>query len=220
MILAVAATPFEMRPFLDILQGEKLSSQTLVSGVGPVEAAVCLTKFLSETTHMPTSVLNFGIGGVYFQPSPALQPQILDICLAEKEVFGDFGISLPDKLEYLPPSLTGNIACHMDKHLLRDCRCILLNSRVETIAGPFITVNAISGTRERGMMLQQRWQGLCENMEGAAIARVCKAFDLPCLEMRCISNRVEDRNVANWRISAACDKAARTAILVVKGLMT
>jgi futalosine hydrolase len=87
------------------------------------------------------------------------------------------------------------------------------------MVGPFITVNGVSGNRKRGEMLRKKWQGLRENMEGAAVVRVCREFDLPCLELRCISNMVEDRDLANWRVAEACDKAALAAILTIKGLV-
>ena len=219
MILVVAATPIEMKPFQTLLQEEKLSCEILVIGVGPVETAVRLTKFLSDTREVITSVLVFGIGGAYIQPLQEKQARILDICLASQEILGDFGISNPDKLEYLPPSLTGDIVYPMDTHLIYDCRQILYKNKVKTMEGPFITVNGASGSRMRGEMLRKKWQGLCENMEGAAVARVCREFDLPCVELRCISNMVENRNITNWRVAEACDKAAIAAILTVKGLM-
>ncbi len=219
MILAVAATPIEMRPFQTLLQEEKLSCETLVTGVGPVETAVRLTKFLSETKEVITSVLIFGIGGAYIQPLQEKQARILGICLASHEILGDFGICNPDKLEYLPPSLTGDIVYSMDTHLLSDCRQILHKNWVKTTEGPFISVNSVSGSRMRGEMLRKKWQALCENMEGAAVVRACREFDLPCVELRCISNLVEDRKMSNWRVGEACDKAAVAAILAVKGLI-
>ena len=43
-------------------------------------------------------------------------------------------------------------------------------------------------------------------MEGFAVARVCDAFKLSCVEIRSISNFVEDRDVAGWRLEEACEK--------------
>ena len=52
-------------------------------------------------------------------------------------------------------------------------------------------------------------------MEGAAVARVCEKFSLPLLEIRCISNMVEDREVGRWKIQEACVKAAHAAFLII-----
>ena len=63
-------------------------------------------------------------------------------------------------------------------------------------------------------------ESLTGNMEGAAVARVCAEFSLPLLELRCISNLVEDRNPAHWRLQEACEKAARTAAVLIKNMKT
>lgn len=221
MILALAATQIEMQPFLEELSGDGSSCRTLVTGVGPVETAVRLTRFFCEHEQKKLkniqAVVNFGIGGAYLQPGGKNQPALLDICVAEKEVFGDLGICLEEEIACLDRSLTGGIEYPMDGGLLGKCRVLLDGLGMVCHTGVFITVATVSGTLRRGEMLRARWQGLCENMEGAAIARVCREFSVPCLELRAVSNYVEDRNPANWRLHEACRKAAGTAALIIKG---
>lgn len=219
MILAIAATQIEMRPFLTAMGESVQNSATLVSGVGPVETAVRLTRFLSESKKRITGVMLFGIGGAYLQSEPEQQALLLEICLASQEVMGDLGICYPERIEYLPQELTGNLVYDMDGMLLSRAETILHDNSITTKVGPFVTLNAITATGIRGEMLHSRWKGLCENMEGAAAARVCMDFDLPCVELRCISNFVEDRNVARWRLQEACEKAGEVAAFVYKGLM-
>jgi futalosine hydrolase len=67
-------------------------------------------------------------------------------------------------------------------------------------------------------MLLEKFQGLCENMEGAAVARVCAAFAVPCLELRCISNFVEDRDAGRWELKKACRRSGEVASLLVEHL--
>jgi futalosine hydrolase len=218
MILALAATQMEMQPFLDHWPGHAPPCLTLVTGVGPLETAVRLTRFLCEHRRKVRAAVNFGIGGAYRQPGGYRQPRLLDLCLADREVLGDLGICLPEGMEYLDRSLTGDLVYRLDAGLLQRCREILDGAAVSCHSGVFVTVNAATATSRRGNMLRQRWQGLCENMEGAAIARVCLEFALSCLEMRVISNLVEDRDPKAWRLREACLKAAETAALVVKGM--
>ncbi len=220
MILAVAATPLEMKPFLDILLEEEVSCRCLVTGVGPLETAVRLTKYFCTTDDGITSVLNFGVGGAYIQSGNVPQPEVLDICLARKEVLGDLGICYRDELERLDGMETEDVVYHLDSSLLATNRYVLQKADIQAHVGTFVTVNATSGTLARGEMLHSQWQGICENMEGAAVARVCRQFDIPCAAMRCISNKVEDRNFAKWRLSVACAQAARAAMLIVKGAST
>jgi futalosine hydrolase len=218
MILALAATQIEMQPFLAELADTPVCCETLVTGVGPVETAVRLTRYLCASDKRIHAVVNFGIGGAYHLPGGRTQPALLDICLAESEVFGDVGICLPEGMAYLDRSLTGEIEYPLDARLRTTCQLLLAGLGMACHTGVFITVAGISGTRRRGEMLRARWQGLCENMEGAAIARVCREFSIPCLELRAVSNSVEDRNPANWQLPEACRKAARTAALIIKGM--
>ena len=44
-----------------------------------------------------------------------------------------------------------------------------------------------------------------ESMEGAAFFMVCQKFKLPCLQIRTISNKIENRNKQNWKIELAID---------------
>lgn len=217
MILAVAATEIEIRPLLAEFPDASSPCLTLVTGVGPVETAVRLTRFLSRVDLPVEAVVNLGVGGAYLQPAGTSQPGLLDICLAEQEVFGDFGIALPEETIPFDPAIAGEAAYPLDGRLVEAARSLLEDHGLACHAGVFVTVNAATGTLRRGEMLRARWRGLCENMEGAAVARVCLEFGLPCLELRAVSNFVEDRNPANWRLQEACRMAARAAALVIKG---
>lgn len=220
MILAIAATEIEMTPFASEFMSSDFC-RTLVTGVGPVETTLRLTRFLCECEQQFDAAIHFGVGGAYILPDQSLlqQPMLLDICLAEQEVLGDFGICLNDSIMYLDNSLTGELFYPMDTSLLEKSRAVLDRLGIAHHAGTFITVNGATGTAARGKMLQERWNGICENMEGAAVARVCMEFKLPCTELRCISNYVEERDLSAWRLQDACQKAAHTAIQLTKGII-
>ncbi len=218
MILAIAATEIEMAPFAVECTADALPCRTLVTGVGPVETAFRLTRFLCETKKQFEAVVHFGVGGAYILPEQQIQPALMDICFAEQEVAGDFGICLEKRVEYLDSALTGEILYDLDKSLAARCRTIFHQLGISYHLGVFITVNSITGHRARGQMLQGRWNGMCENMEGAAAVRVCREFNLPSAELRCISNYVEDRDLSTWCLPEAAAKAAHTAIQLVKGL--
>lgn len=222
MILAVAATEIEMAPFLAESTVLPAPCRWLVTGVGPVETAVRLTRFLCEREEPFTAVIQFGVGGAYVQPDEQRQqqPELLDICLAEQEVAGDFGICLGEAVDCLESSLTGDIVYDMDALLVQRCQTLFDHLAIRYTSGVFITVNGISGTTARGRILQSRWNGLCENMEGAALARVCREFSLPCAELRCISNFVVDRDPSTWKLQEACRKAAHAAIHLIRELTT
>lgn len=218
MILVVAATQIEMNPFVSCTSGLEDSVATLVSGVGLLETASRLYRFLA-TENTVRLVMNFGIGGAYLLPDGQEQPGLLDLCLATHEVLGDLGIDMVTGLEYLSRSLTGETTFPMDGRSLEQVERILVSHGLRYHTGTFISVNAASGTAERGTFLQRQWNGLCENMEGAAVARVCRDYKLPVVELRAVSNHVENRQPDRWCISEACESAAAAAALVIKGMI-
>jgi futalosine hydrolase len=218
MFLAVAATEMEMTPLYRMAAGTESGFLTLVTGVGPVAAALQLTRFLCRKGQQVRGIVNFGVAGAYVQIQGLQIANLLDVCLAEREVAGDFGVSYGDDMDYLPKDLTGRITFDVDRSLLLQAGLIMQRNGLSPHLGTFVTVNAVSGTRARGENLRQRWQGLCENMEGASIARVAGEFALPFLEVRSISNMVEDRNPQNWRLEEACAIAADAASCLLREL--
>ena len=207
MILVTTATEFEMNSLKEH-SGVALSSYLqFVTGVGISQTAQNVTRFLCETDKVIEGVLNVGVGGAYFlQGSSVAQPGLLDICVAERELFGDLGVCMGDEVEYLPSDLVGPIEFDLKNRLYDSCCTVLKYAEIEHHCGTFISVNSVTGKRIRGENLQRRWNGLCENMEGAAVAQVCSLFSLPLFELRCISNMVEDRNPGGWRLQEACEK--------------
>ncbi len=218
MYLAVAATDFEMRPFQAACK-TPAAHLTLVSGVGILETTLRLTSYLMGKSSEITGIVNFGIGGAYQQPGEKNTPELLDICLAEHEVLGDFGICLQDTIEsFSEETLQVKQCFKLDQQLIKKANKVLDQAQSQWHLGTFITVNCATGTDKRGRMLQTAHKGLCENMEGAAVARVCQEFNLPCLEIRCVSNHVEDRNRRNWKLRDGCQKAGRVAAMVIDSL--
>ena len=45
-----------------------------------------------------------------------------------------------------------------------------------------------------------------ESMEGAACFSICRAFGIPCYEIRAVSNLATDRDKSTWRIQEALEK--------------
>ena len=219
MILVVAATEIEMEPFLS-LSGDGGDYLSYVAGVGPVETAVRLTSFVHQSGAKDKieAVVNFGVAGAYLSYVEAEKISLLDLCLAKREIIGDFGICFEDHIDTLPGALKVRNTFQLDMELFAKAKDILSQNNLAFHCGDFITVNCASGTGKRGRNLFKQFGGLCENMEGAAIARVCEEFSLPLLEIRCISNMVEDRDVGCWKLKEACENAANAAALLVKQL--
>lgn len=213
MILLVAATEMEALPLAD--KKFKQSHELFVAGVGPLETAVRLTRRLSEGRRDISLVINFGVAGAYVGSGAGL----LDICLAESEVLGDFGVCHQETVELFAGQLESRAVFPLDPRYLAQAGAILGEHDLAWNKGIFVTVNGATATARRGAMLRAAHNGLCENMEGGAVARVCEEFVIPCLEVRCVSNMVEDRNLANWQLAAAVQKCGQAVSLLVDNIV-
>jgi futalosine hydrolase len=84
--------------------------------------------------------------------------------------------------------------------------------------GRFLSLAQVTGVSPLANQLFERFGAICENMEGAAAAHVCALYDLPFLEVRGISNLVENRDRSRWRIPEAARTAQHAVLRVVERL--
>jgi futalosine hydrolase len=178
----------------------------VVTGVGTANAAAATTSLIHFCS--PDLLITTGCAGSYYGSGLAIG----DLALATTEVFADEGVAVPEgwrDLEYMGIPL-------MDRNGSRFFNEIPLSPRAAEHAmstaqrigislhpGTFLTVSTCSGTRSRGNELSARFGGICENMEGAAVALTAARFGIECLEVRGISNQVEDRDIYRWDIPLA-----------------
>ena len=87
---------------------------------------------------------------------------------------------------------------------------------VKLVRGRFITVSTCSGSRQRGEELARRFHGICENMEGAAVAQTCLRYGIDCLEIRGVSNLVDERDMKTWDIPRAVEAAQRFVLKYIE----
>ena len=219
MIVAVAATELEMAPFLRAAGGNAGKARTLVTGVGPVETAVRLGRCLATAHRSLTGLFQVGVGGASIVDGGGARAELLDVCLAESEVLGDYGVCLGESMRYFPEELGTAEVYPLDAALARRAGQTLTGAGIPFRSGNFVTVNGLSGTAARGVMLQRYWQALCENMEGAAAVRLCREYRLPMVEMRVISNLVVEREQGDWRLQEACARAGEVAARLLGDLI-
>jgi len=188
-----------------------------VSGMGKVNAAHAATLL---TQFAPEAFFVFGIGGAY----PSSGAVVGDIALAKMEIAGDEGVLTQDGFKDasyigIPLLKTATSVIYSTYHapepLLKHALMLLLDQQnslqCKVHVGAFVTLSTCTGTSARAAELEQRYHGLCENMEGAAVAQVAELHSIPWLEVRGISNLVEDRNLATWDIPRAA-RAVQQAV--------
>lgn len=207
-------------PNLHIIHGQINNKDIVyaVSGIGKANASHAVTILIE--TFSPELVILFGVGGAY--PSAGLT--VGDIAIAQKEVYGDEGVRVKDGFHSTEsvgiPLLKKDHKKYfnefpLDKRLMQRCLSILkLASRPLPLTpavkyGAFITVSTCTGIKKKALELEKRYSAICENMEGAAVAHICAVYGTPMIEIRGISNIVEDRDKSKWDLKLASDNCQK-----------
>lgn len=174
----------------------------LVTGVGAVNAASALTRFLEREG--AKAVVVCGIGGAY----PGSGLAVGDVAWAESECYGDLGAASPQG--FLDMQAMGFPVIAGDPPVYNVLPVGLGPAAANRVR--FVTVNTCTGSDAAAAELVARTDGSVENMEGAAIAHVARLYGIPCGEVRGISNPVGNRDRSVWRVKDAA-LAAQQALL-------
>ncbi len=191
--------------FATDLEGEGLPSTIagrsialIRTGIGPVNAAFALTRFLAE--HPARAVVSCGVGGAF--PGWQLEPG--DVVCAESEMYGDLGADSADG--FLDMQALGFPVIDPNPPLFNRLPVDLFPAARRV---PFVTSTTCTGTREKALTLAQRTGAAVESMEGAAIVHVARLMGVRVGEIRGISNTVGDRDKASWRLYEAAENARK-----------
>jgi futalosine hydrolase len=146
---------------------------TLVCGIGPVEAAAATARALASDR--PSAVVNVGIAGAKTLEPPA-------VVLGSEAIYCDL---VADPGAVLPR--VERVAA--DAALLAASRRALPDAHVCPIA----TCASIGGGTSCEV----------EAMEGFAVLRAAQIAGVPAVELRCVSNLVDERDRSRWRFDDA-----------------
>lgn len=179
MIVVVAATERE-------LDGAR-SAETLVCGIGPVEAALATARAIAE--RRPSAILHVGIAGARTLDPPAL-------VLGSESIYCDVidERSVIPRVERATP----------DERLLAKARTALPDAQVLPIA----TSASVGGGTHCDV----------EAMEGFGVLRAAALAGVPAVELRAISNRVDEADRSRWRFQEALDALADAVPRVLAAL--
>ncbi|MGB4400546.1 MAG: futalosine hydrolase [Daejeonella sp.] len=206
-LLLVAATRPEIQPFLSAFPAESDSDEkisigqhsvdVLITGAGMVAAAFALGRHLAQNTY--DLAINLGIAGSF-----DFGLSLGDVCLVQEDTFAELGAEDGD--DFLPIDQlelgTGTQIHHPNPDF-----AISELKKVNAI-----TVNKVHGHELSIAKAIARFNPQIESMEGAAFFYACNQSDIPCIQMRAISNYVERRAREKWDIGLAIKNLNYTLI--------
>lgn len=201
--LLVAATPFEIRDVIthfSLTPDDFMEADTfdiLITGVGMTATAFSLGRFLDPSKYK--LVLNLGIAGT-FDPELALGT----VVEVRTDTFAELGAE--DRETFIPIESLGFGQSSYTAITPAEPVCPPLP------AAKGITVNKVHGHQPSIDAVRARLAPDVESMEGAAVLYACNQLQVPCIQVRSISNQVEPRNRDNWAIALAIEKLNQWAI--------
>lgn len=218
-ILIVAATAFEIQPFIDFLQKEikvrkspvfsNYAFDVLITGVGMVNTAMKVTKTLAMKDF--DFAINAGIAGLFPKKVPTTRTAVSyafelgTVVEVVTERYGDLGVEEATggftdmfELDFLKPNekpfIEGKL--HNARPLRLNILPMVHGLTVQKVHGYPLSINGI---------LQKYKDAQIESMEGAAFFQACLTEGIAFSEIRAISNFVEARNRENWMIQEAIE---------------
>ncbi|WP_294185642.1 futalosine hydrolase [uncultured Sphingobacterium sp.] len=204
-ILVVAATSFELQPFLELASTYD-RCDTLITGVGMVATAFALGRVLHEKKY--DLLINIGIGGCLDR-----HVEIGSVIQVVSESFIELGAE--DGHNFIPIDQLGYGKSRFSSCLLADKELRLPFLK----QGEGITVNKVHGRTESiEKILKLHPNSLVESMEGAAVFFAADKMAVPVIEIRGISNYVEKRNRATWNIPLAIMNSNKALIKTLEYL--
>jgi len=167
--------------------------QLLISGVGMVATAFALGKHLTLNSY--DLVVNLGIAGS-FDRDIALG----DVLEITEDTFAELGAE--DDNEFLSIEKMGfGEGLFYPSTKLSNLYNLFNTFNLKTAKA--ITVNTVHGNEASIKKVTERLNPQLESMEGAAFFYACREMNVPCIQIRAVSNYVEKRNRDNWNIGLA-----------------
>jgi futalosine hydrolase len=205
-ILIVAATRGEVS---SLLKAEHQGLETglfpyencdvLITGVGIHATVFQLTRCLSQSSY--DLIMNAGICGCFDK-----QRQLAEIVNVTTDFFGDLGAESPDGFldAYSLGLFEKNNFPFVDGKLCSADRSdISTINELSKVSGT--TVQTVHGAQQSIDDFLKSNAADTESMEGAAVFYVAAMMNTKCIQIRAISNYVEARNRAAWKIKEAIE---------------
>lgn len=214
-VLVVAATAAEVAAIVAALgPGERVGERTLrfapdatridllTTGVGMVATAAWTARALTARRY--DAAFNFGVCGSFDRALPpgqvvhVVSDRLSELGAEDGEAFltlGELALEAEDLIvNRTPPKIAAL-------------------ERLPQVDG--ITVNTVHGHERSIDAIVRRCRPQVESMEGAAFMYACAIHRLPFAQVRAVSNVVERRNRAAWKLPEAIGALGRVALEIL-----
>jgi futalosine hydrolase len=223
LLTIVSATPFEIAPItkylkerfdgidLGLFQKDKLTIRTIITGVGMPLTAFQLGLYLAK--EQPDLLINAGVAGA-FKKDIALGAVVNII----SDRFGDLGVEEAD----------GTFTDVHEMGLIQQDDVPFKKGVLHNIGDPNttflpqvsgVTINKVHGSENSIKQFLKKYPVDIESMESAAVFLACLQSNIDFLAIRSISNYVERRNRAAWKLDLAIENLNEVLKQIIESLL-
>lgn len=214
-ILLVSATDDELSPLKqrigllgDVGGFKNHTLHFVVTGVGMVATAYNLGKHLAVIADFDL-VINVGIAGSFNSSF-----ELGEVVNVTQDMIFELGAE--DGTNFIYADLLGLVdERHLYFHSNHSFKCAILDN-LKIAHG--ITVNKVHGNQATINLLQEKNNSDIETMEGAAFFYACEQAKLSAIQLRSISNYVEDRDRTKWEMDLAINNLASKTMEIIEDL--
>ncbi|MGO9014860.1 MAG: futalosine hydrolase [Dissulfurispiraceae bacterium] len=167
-----------------------------ICGVGKTNASHGTTLLLERFG--PDHVYSIGVAGAY----PGSGLNIGDVAVAENEFYGDEGILTESGFHTIEALGMPLVSVRGNEYYNKFPLVVPEAFKGSRSKGNFVSVSTCTGTLSKAIELEKRFNAICENMEGAAVAHICALNNIPVSEIRGISNIIGTREASPLETAA------------------
>jgi len=222
-ILIVAATKSEIPTLFEVTKktvqiNENLYqneysgfyADILITSVGMVSTACNLTKALSANTY--DYIINAGICGAYsLNLAPGTVVHIAEDCFAE--------LGAEDSESIRPLHIKEDGKDILVEQTVINKNEIKINSIQNLMRVKGASVHTVTRSEMRNKMITVQYDAVVESMEGAAFLYVCNEFNIPCAQIRSVSNYAGCPTNKNWYIDMAVNNLCKTITDIIEEII-
>lgn len=219
-ILITAATAYEIAPIIKFLEDNseqknffkfRFNEHTiypLVTGVGTTLTAFNMGRF-TQSNEIDLAV-NLGLAGSF---NPEIE--LGEVVNVAKDRFADLGVEEKDEsfTDVFELELANENKFPFRKGWIPALEIDHFSAIKKVNA---ITVNKVHGAQKSIQMIKEKYDADIESMEGAAFFYAANMMQIEYVQLRAISNYVEPRNKAAWKIDLAINNLSDAFVTFIR----
>lgn len=186
---------------------EKTLYKILLTNIGAVNTILGIKNYHFVNHYIDTIIMG-GVAGSYDK-----NVKLGEIFLINEDQFADFGIEYNNDIQEFNPYNQHHYPYKITQKQIPK-KNAFQTKKVFLKGKKAISVNATTGNSERFRLFSKKYPDCLESMEGAAFFYVCNEMNIPCVQIRSVSNYVNTPR-SEWNLDLAINNLCDTLNYII-----